>query len=122
MFLMSRHGVLTVRCLLTCTCVLALSAGLLTGLSANVYGQVPEAAPDKPQAAPDKPEAIPDKPQAALDKPQAAADKLDKKPSVFRVKYASDSTLYIDAGRNADLQEGMKLSVVNPPPTKRYAK
>jgi hypothetical protein len=108
-FLMSRHGVLTVRCLLTCTCVLALSAGLLTGFSANVYGQVPQAAPDKPQAAPDKP-------QAAPDKLQAAPDKLDKKPSVFRVKYASDSTLYIDAGRNADLQEGMKLSVVNPPP------
>ena len=40
----------------------------------------------------------------------------DEKPSVFRVKYASDSSLYIDAGRNASLQEGMKLSLVNPPP------
>jgi hypothetical protein len=38
------------------------------------------------------------------------------KPSVFHVKYVSEGTLYIDAGRNADLQEGMKLSVVNPPP------
>jgi hypothetical protein len=32
------------------------------------------------------------------------------------VKYASDSSLYIDAGRNANLQEGMKLSLINPPP------
>src|SRR5215471_5038158 len=38
------------------------------------------------------------------------------KPSVFHVKYISEGTLYIDAGRNADLQEGMKLSVINPPP------
>jgi hypothetical protein len=37
------------------------------------------------------------------------------KPSVFHVKYVSEGTLYIDAGRNADLQEGMKLTVVNPP-------
>jgi hypothetical protein len=32
------------------------------------------------------------------------------------VKYVSDSSLYIDAGRNANLQEGMKLSLVNRPP------
>ena len=39
-----------------------------------------------------------------------------EKPSVFHVKYISDTTLYIDAGHNAGLQEGMKLSVVEPPP------
>src|SRR5262249_22768858 len=39
-----------------------------------------------------------------------------QKASVFKVKYVSDSTLYIDAGRNADIQEGMKLSIINPPP------
>ena len=38
------------------------------------------------------------------------------KPSVFRVKYVADGSLYIDAGRNANLQEAMKLSLVNPPP------
>jgi len=38
-----------------------------------------------------------------------------QKPSVFRVKYISDNTVYVDAGRNADLQEGMKLSVIEPP-------
>jgi len=38
------------------------------------------------------------------------------KPAVFKVKYVSEGTLYIDAGRNADIQEGMKLSVINPPP------
>src|SRR5579863_3825172 len=39
-----------------------------------------------------------------------------EKPSVFRVKYLADSTVYVDAGRNAGLQEGMKLSVIEPPP------
>ena len=39
-----------------------------------------------------------------------------KKTAVFRVKYVSEDSLYIDAGHNADLQEGMKLSVVEPSP------
>ena len=38
------------------------------------------------------------------------------KPTVFRVKYLSENTVYVNAGRNADLQEGMKLSVIEPPP------
>lgn len=45
-----------------------------------------------------------------------ATDSPDKKPAIARVKYVTDDSLYIDAGRNADFQEGMKLSVVNPPP------
>src|SRR5437879_10474192 len=44
------------------------------------------------------------------------ADQSKSKPSVFRVKYVADGSLYIDAGRNANLQEAMKLSLVNPPP------
>ena len=44
------------------------------------------------------------------------ADQTSSKPSVFRVKYVSDGSLYIDAGRNANLEEAMKLSLVNPPP------
>ena len=43
-------------------------------------------------------------------------DQSDQKPAVFRVKYVADGSLYIDAGRNADLQEGMKLSLVDLPP------
>ena len=39
-----------------------------------------------------------------------------QKPSVFHVRYIADTTVYVDAGRNADLQEGMKLAVVDPPP------
>ncbi len=39
-----------------------------------------------------------------------------EKPSVFRVKYLADNSVYIDAGSNAGLQEGMKLSVIEPPP------
>jgi hypothetical protein len=38
-----------------------------------------------------------------------------QKAAVFHVKYVSDNSVYIDAGRNADIQEGMKLSVVEPP-------
>jgi hypothetical protein len=38
------------------------------------------------------------------------------KPTVFKVKYVGDNTLYLEAGRNADLQDGMKLSVVEAPP------
>lgn len=53
----------------------------------------------------------------ALLKAQSPAEPIQsQKPALFRVKYVSDGTLYIDAGRNADLQEGMKLSVIDPPP------
>jgi hypothetical protein len=45
-----------------------------------------------------------------------ATSATPQKPSVFRVKYISEGTLYIDAGRNSGLQEGMKLSLVDPPP------
>jgi hypothetical protein len=38
------------------------------------------------------------------------------KPVVFHVKYVSEGAVYVDAGRNADLQEGMKLSVIDLPP------
>ena len=41
---------------------------------------------------------------------------IDKKRSVFRVKYAADGSLYLDAGRNDDIKEDMKLSLINPPP------
>ena len=53
----------------------------------------------------------------ALAKAQsAAAGTQPQKPTVFHVKYVSEGTLYIDAGKNADLQEGMKLSVIKVPP------
>jgi len=35
---------------------------------------------------------------------------------VFRVKGVNEGSVYINAGRNADLEEGMKLSVVEAPP------
>ena len=46
----------------------------------------------------------------------AQAQESTQKSSVFHVRYIADTTVYVDAGRNADLQEGMKLSVVDPPP------
>jgi hypothetical protein len=39
-----------------------------------------------------------------------------EKSAVFRIKYLSENSVYIDAGRNADLAEGMKLSVIASPP------
>lgn len=39
-----------------------------------------------------------------------------EKPAVFHVKYVSGETVYIDAGHNASIQEGMKLSVIEAPP------
>jgi hypothetical protein len=46
----------------------------------------------------------------------AQSETAGEKPSVYRVKYISDNTVYVDAGHNADLVEGMKLSVIDPPP------
>ena len=76
------------RGVLTCSCPIILCVCLGVGFSAGtMYAQVPLADPS-----------------------------ADKKPSVFRVKYVSDDSVYVDAGRNANLQEGMKLSLINPPP------
>jgi len=55
-------------------------------------------------------------PASTLPPQDSSSGPKPDKPAVFRVKYISDTTLYIDAGRNAGLQEGMKLSVVNLPP------
>lgn len=46
----------------------------------------------------------------------AQAGSSGSKPTVFHVKYIADHSVYIDGGRNADLREGMKLSVIAPPP------
>ena len=46
----------------------------------------------------------------------AQSTQPSQKPAVFRVKYVSEGAVYIDGGRNAAVQEGMKLSVVNAPP------
>jgi hypothetical protein len=55
-------------------------------------------------------------PEAAPTPPTNQTLQISKKPTVFRVKYVGDGSVYIEAGRNADLQEGMKLSVVEAPP------
>ena len=39
-----------------------------------------------------------------------------EKAAVFHVKYVTGDAVYLAAGRNAGIQEGMKLSVVNSPP------
>lgn len=48
--------------------------------------------------------------------PANPLESASKKPTVFRVKYVGDKAVYLEAGRNADLQDGMKLSVVEAPP------
>jgi hypothetical protein len=77
-----------VRGVLTCSCTIILCVCLIAGFSTGTtYAQVP-----------------------------LADQSADQKASVFRVKYVSDDSVYVDAGRNANLQEGMKLSLINPPP------
>ncbi|HYL84285.1 MAG TPA: hypothetical protein VE263_08630 [Candidatus Angelobacter sp.] len=55
-------------------------------------------------------------PEGPAPAPANLPEQLAKRPTVFRVKYVGDNTVYVEAGRNADLQEGMKLSVVEAPP------
>ena len=55
-------------------------------------------------------------PEGPAPPPSNLSEQAGKKPTVFRVKYVGDGTVYIEAGRNADLQDGMKLSVVEAPP------
>ena len=74
--------------------VLALGFCLAAGWPARIHAQAPEGAIPTP-AQPPQP---------------------TDKPTVFRVKYVNEGSVYIDAGHNADLQEGMKLSVVEAPP------
>jgi hypothetical protein len=77
----------SLRCFLKGSCALALFGCLVAAISGDtVYAGVPQ--------------------------PQ----QVDKKRSLFRVKYAAAGSLYLDAGRNDDLKEGMKLSLINPPP------
>jgi hypothetical protein len=58
----------------------------------------------------------PQEKQAAQQQPAAPAYiRPEEKPAVFRVKYVTEDTVYLAAGRNAGLQEGMKLSVVKQP-------
>jgi hypothetical protein len=94
--------------------------------SAIVHGQDPAGAsttpavpaptmPTQEPASAPKPEK-PAAPAPTLPAQEPASGPRPEKPAVFRVKYISDTTLYIDAGHNAGLQEGMKLSVVGPPP------
>jgi hypothetical protein len=55
-------------------------------------------------------------PEGPVPVPTNLSDQAPKKPTVFRVKYVGDNTVYIEAGRNVNLQDGMKLSVVEAPP------
>ncbi len=46
----------------------------------------------------------------------ATSAQSPEKPAVFRIKYVTGDSVYLAAGRNAGIAEGMKLSVVKPPP------
>jgi hypothetical protein len=54
-------------------------------------------------------------PNVAHAQSSPATNEKRESPTVYHVKYVSERSLYIDAGRNADLQEGMKLSVIEAP-------
>ena len=90
-------------------CLICLFAGVSTAVGQEQ--PVPPATFPAPNPGPSDAPATDPAPQSA-----SAATAPAQKPSVFRVKYVSEGTVYIDAGRNADIQEGMKLSIVNPPP------
>jgi hypothetical protein len=55
-------------------------------------------------------------PEGPVPPPPSPSTQDSKKPTVFKLKSVGDKTVYLEAGRNADLQEGMKLSVVEAPP------
>ena len=86
------------RSLLARASALALLTGsLCAGWTAPVLAQAPQGSSPAPA-------------------PANRPEKDSKKPTVFKVKYVSDDTVYLEAGLDADLQEGMKLSVVEAPP------
>ena len=45
----------------------------------------------------------------------ATSAQSPEKPAVFRIKYVTGDSVYLAAGHNAGIEEGMKLSVVKPP-------
>src|ERR1700674_70180 len=55
-------------------------------------------------------------PEGPSPAPANRSEQDSKKPTVFKVNYVGDSTVYLEAGRNADLRDGMKLSLVQAPP------
>ena len=55
-------------------------------------------------------------PEGPTPPPANRPEQDSKKPTVFKIKSLGDKTVYLEAGRNADLQDGMKLSVVEAPP------
>lgn len=60
-------------------------------------------------------EQSPEKPPAQAKPGSGALARTEDKPTVFRIKYLTEDSVYVAAGRNAGLEEGMKLSVVKPP-------
>src|SRR6516162_3644516 len=88
---------------------------LVVGSTAFCQEQAAPSTAAPASATPPQGQEPPAAPRATTPPATGAATQVPK-PSVFRVKYVSEGTLYIDAGRNADIQEGMKLSVINPPP------
>src|SRR6202008_3784852 len=55
-------------------------------------------------------------PEGPVPPPANPSTQDSKKPTVFKVKSVGDKTVYLEAGRNADLQGGMKRSVVEAQP------
>jgi len=100
------------------TTILAWAALFVTCLSAAVLPAVGQEQTSSPPASPAAPLMASSDGSASTPLPDSSHSGAAPavKAAVFRVKYISDKTVYLDAGRNADIQEGMKLSVVNTPP------
>jgi hypothetical protein len=54
-------------------------------------------------------------PPQQAEKPSSPSQ-AHEKPAVFRIKYVTGDSVYLAAGRNAGLEEGMRLTAVKPPP------
>jgi hypothetical protein len=89
-------------------------AANFAGLARAQSSQPATAAPGTNLPAPPAPS------PASLDAPQAEKQPPplheNEKPAVFRIKYVTGDSVYLAAGRNAGLEEGMKLAAVKPPP------
>ena len=76
-----------------------------------VFGGAPIPAQEGQSAQPQKPEAQQSEPEQKHDQAEPSAQQ-----NIFHVKYVSETSVYLDAGKNAGLEEGMILHIAHADP------
>jgi len=89
---------------------IAIISALLLGVNFSVAHAAQDA---QTQSAPTSTRSAP----AATPETAAAAPAAAPEKNIFHVKYISDGSVYLDAGRNAGLEEGMLLHLVHADPS-----